>query len=117
MAKKPVVVTLFAGKTETGALWAYADPDPAVVYVGDVVKWKVEASDGVKGVHPAHFRLKETAMDPAPFAHPIKRKRTRSGATEFTARSAKSGLIRIYKYDIMVGSRVAADPDVQIREK
>ena len=111
--RKPVVITLFAGKTAAGNLYAYAEPDPAIVYVGDVIIWRVVASDGVKGVKPAHFRLKGTCMETAPFITKVPEKRK---GGDYAARAKKSGFTRTYKYDIMVGDVVAADPDIQIKD-
>jgi hypothetical protein len=118
MAKsKTIVVTLCAGKTSGGDLYAYAEPDPAVMYVGDTITWKVEAHDGLKKVKPDHFRLKSTMMDSVPFGQKLTRKVTRTGDVSFTGKAPRSGFTRVYKYDIMVGETVVADPDVQIREK
>jgi hypothetical protein len=108
------VVKLVASKTD-GKVTAYADPDTAVMYVGDTIKWIVVAGPGIRNVHPDHFRLKRTWMDPAPFIAERPQKMKRTGG--FTARARKSGFVRVYKYDIMVGNTVVADPDVQIKEK
>jgi len=117
MAKRSkVVVTLTAGKTSAGTLYAYAEPDPAVMYEGDTITWEVVAYNGVKNVRPAHVRLTGTVMDPGPFTGPLQRKVTKAG-TVFTAKGKKSKITRIYKYDIMVGNTVVADPDVQIKER
>ncbi len=111
--RQPVVITLFAGKTPAGELYARAEPDPALVYVGDMIIWKIAASDGVKGVRPAHFRPKAVWMETAPFTTRAPERRRDGG---YAARATRSGLTRTYKYDIMVGDIVAADPDIQIKE-
>ena len=82
------VITLFAGKTPAGDLYARAEPDPAVVHAGCTIVWKVAASDGVRGVRPDHFRLKTTWVESVPFTLP-RLKRTRDGA--YVAKAAKSG--------------------------
>jgi hypothetical protein len=113
--KEPVVITLTAGKTPNGTLHAFAEPDPAVIHAGELVKWVVVAYDGVRNVKPDHFRPKATWMDSVPF-NALRRKRTKKGAVTYVARSQKSGLIRTYKYDIVVDGRVVEDPDIQIHE-
>jgi hypothetical protein len=118
MAKrKKVVVTLYAGKTSAGDLYGYAEPDPAVMYEDDTITWRVVAHDGVTNVRPAHVRLKGTSMDPEPFTQQVQKKKTKAGAVTFTAKGKKGKLTRTYKYDIMVGNTVVADPDVQIKER
>jgi hypothetical protein len=114
---KTVRVTLYAGKTSAGDLYGYAVPDPAEMFVDDTIRWTVVAKDGVTNVKPAHFRLKGSTMSPVPFTRPLRRKKGKAGAAEFTAKGKKSGFTRIYKYDIMVGKTVVADPDVQIKER
>jgi hypothetical protein len=110
-------VTLYAGKTSGGDLYGYAVPDPAVMYEDDTITWTVVAHNGVTNVRPAHVRLKGTSMDPQPFTRQVQKKKTKAGPVTFTAKCRKGKLTRTYKYDIMVGNTVVADPDVQIKER
>jgi len=111
-----VEVKLHVGRRGARGLYGYADPDTAVMCVGDTIRWKVVAKDGVRNVKPANFRLVGTCMDPLPFPGTLRRSAAGSGAS-FTTTGREGGFRRIYKYDIMVGSTVVADPDVQIKER
>jgi hypothetical protein len=113
--RKPVVVKLVVRKIGTRDITAHAEPDTAVMFVGDTIKWTVDAGPGIRNVRPDHFRLKRTWIDPTPFF--AERPRMLKGKGEFTAKARKSGLVRVYKYDIMVGNAVVADPDVQIKDR
>jgi hypothetical protein len=114
---KTVKVTLYAGKTSAGSLYGYAVPDSAEMYVDDTITWKVVARNGVQNVKPAHLRLKGTTMGSLPFTGSLQQKKPKGGPVTFTAKAQRSGLVRVYKYDIMVGNTVVADPDVQIKER
>lgn len=114
---KTVRVTLYAGKTSAGVPYGYAQPDPAEMYADDTITWSVVAYNGVRNVKPAHFRLTGTMMGSGAFTRPLREKKNKAGSVEFTAKGKKSGFTRIYKYDIMVGKTVVADPDVQIKER
>jgi hypothetical protein len=114
--RKTVVITLVVGRTSGGDLYGFAEPDPAEAYVGDTIRWEVKAFDGVKGVHPDHFRLKGTRTNDEPFGRKLKRSKTSADQASFSTEAPPSGFTRIYKYDIMAGSIVVADPDIQIKD-
>lgn len=107
-----VVITVTAGKRDGGRLYAEAKPDRVVVHAGDTIQWNIVATEDVRNVRPAHFRLTATWLEPAPFSGRVKR--LRGGG--YAARTARSGLTRVYKYDIMVGDVIVADPEVQIKD-
>ena len=101
--------------TEKNGQWiATASPDPATAYVGEGIDWLVPAM--TPEVSVGDFKLKSQ-----PNKEPLEGSSTTEeglGKTKKIKGKVKDrGFAPVYKYNIYVGSQLAADPDVQIKER
>jgi hypothetical protein len=99
--------------TRVGGHWvATASPDPASAFAGQTIEWDVDGKPEELELTVGELTLKSQVNNAAiegPFEKP--------SSTKIRGKVKAHGFAPTYKYDIFVGNQLAADPDIQIKER